>query len=381
MLAHAPWVWQRYGKRMGVYRIGAAMLAEMTERRRQILKLVVQAYIETSAPVASEHLVRRYGLTVSSATIRNELAALEELGFLTHLHTSAGRVPTDAGYRFFVEHLMERPSLTALEQRTIRHEFYRVHTALDQWINLAGTVMARTAQNVSVILPPRGATTRLRSMHLISIHDTLALAVMVFHDGMVRQQTIAFEVAQSQDDLMRLAKVVNEWCHDASALQIRERIDHASETFDGVSRQLMDLVCATMRQYEDALDSDIRADGVLQLLEQPEFAQTERVKQMLELVQSGQAIAPLIPRVTQSDGVQVIIGAEHERHDMREMSIVLARYGVDDEIVGVLGVVGPTRMPYARAIATVRYIASVMSDLVGELHGEPRNDAESQIHD
>jgi heat-inducible transcriptional repressor len=357
------------------------MLAEMTERRRQILKLVIQAYIETSAPVASEHLVRRYGLNVSSATIRNELAALEDLGFLTHLHTSAGRVPTDAGYRFFVENLMERPSLSAIEQRAIRHEFYRVHTALDQWINLAGTVMARTAHNVSVILPPRGAAARLRSVHLIAIHDALALAVMVFHDGMVRQQTIAFESVQTQEDLMRSATFVNELCHDSSAAQIRERIDHANEHIDLASRQLIDVVCTTMRQYEDALDSDIRADGLLQLLEQPEFAQTDRVRQMLELVQSGQAIAPLIPRVTRSEGVQVIIGTEHERQDMRDMSIVLARYGVDDEIVGVLGVVGPTRMPYARAIATVRYIASVMSDLVGELHGEPRNDAESQIQD
>jgi heat-inducible transcriptional repressor len=357
------------------------MLAEMTERRRQILKLVIQAYIETSAPVASEHLVRRYGLNVSSATIRNELAALEDLGFLTHLHTSAGRVPTDVGYRFFVENLMDRPALSAVEQRAIRHEFYRAHTALDQWIHLAGTVMARTAHNVSVILPPRGAAARLRSVHLISIHDTLALVVVVFHDGMVRQQTIAFEAVQSQDDLMRVASLVNDLCHDSSATQIRERIDRAHEQVDSASRQLMDVVCATMRQYEDALDGDIRADGLMQLLEQPEFAQTERVKQMLELVQSGQAIAPLIPRVTRSDGVQVTIGAEHERQDMRDMSIVLARYGVDDEIVGVLGVVGPTRMPYARAIATVRYIATVMSDLVGELHGEPRNDAESQIQD
>jgi heat-inducible transcriptional repressor len=246
---------------------------------------------------------------------------------------------------------------------------------------LAGTVMARTANNVSVILPPRGAAARLRSVHLISIHDMLALAVVVFHDGMVRQQTVTFEAVQNQDDLMRLATFVNELCHDASVMQIRERLEHTPEHVDTVVRQLMDVVCTTMRQYEDALESDIRADGVLQLLEQPEFAQTDRVKQMLELVQSGQAIAPLIPRVTQSDGVQVTIGTEHERHDMRDMSIVLARYGVDDEIVGVLGVVGPTRMPYARAIATVRYIASVMSDLVGELHGEPRNDTESQIQD
>jgi len=127
------------------------MAAEMTERRRLILKLVIQEYIENPEPVGSETLTRKYGLTVSSATVRNELAALEDLGYLTHLHTSAGRVPTDAGYRYFVANLMERTPLSPTEQRTIRHQFYQVRSELDQWIQLAGAVLARTAQNASLV--------------------------------------------------------------------------------------------------------------------------------------------------------------------------------------------------------------------------------------
>jgi heat-inducible transcriptional repressor len=136
------------------------MAAEMTERRRLILKLVIQEYIETPEPVGSETLTRKYGLTVSSATVRNELAALEELGYLTHLHTSAGRVPTDAGYRYFVANLMDRTPLTPTEQRTIRHQFYQVRSELDQWIQLAGAVLARTAQNASLVTPPRAYQAR-----------------------------------------------------------------------------------------------------------------------------------------------------------------------------------------------------------------------------
>lgn len=125
------------------------MSAGLTERRQAILKLVIQEFVETACPVASEALVRKYRLNVSPATVRNELAALEELGYLTHLHTSAGRVPTDAGYRFFVENLMERTTLSLAEQRTIRHQFYQVRGELDQWIQLAGAVLARTTQNAS----------------------------------------------------------------------------------------------------------------------------------------------------------------------------------------------------------------------------------------
>ncbi|HEU5090098.1 MAG TPA: HrcA family transcriptional regulator, partial [Roseiflexaceae bacterium] len=133
---------------------------EMSERRRLILRLVIQEFVETSVPVGSDLLARKYRLNVSSATVRNELAALEELGYLTHQHTSAGRIPTDAGYRYFVENLMDRAPLSPTEQRTIRHQFYQVRTELDQWIQLAGAVLARTAQNVAVVTPPRAYQSR-----------------------------------------------------------------------------------------------------------------------------------------------------------------------------------------------------------------------------
>lgn len=348
------------------------MYTEMTERRRHILKLVIQEYVETSAPVASEHLVRRYGMTVSSATIRNELAALEDMGFLTHFHTSAGRVPTDAGYRFFVENLMDRPELPKHEAQAIRQQFLMAQTTLDQWIHMAGSVMARTAQNVSVVLPPRGPVVRLRHVHLVPIHDTVVLVVMVLNDGMVRQQTCVMESLLSSDELLRIANLINATCHDATLVQLRERTDSIMDPQLGVLRQVVELISNTLRVYDDALQIDIRSDGLLEMFNQPEFAQTDRVKHMLALVQSSSALAPLIPQVTQSDGVQVFIGGESQRPDLREVSMVLAKYGMDNEMVGVLGVVGPTRMPYARAIATVRHIAEVMSDLVYELHGEPR---------
>jgi heat-inducible transcriptional repressor len=353
------------------------MAVEMNERRQLVLKLVIQEFIETSSPVASELLVRKYGLNYSSATIRNEMSALEELGYLTHWHTSAGRVPTDAGYRYYVENLMDRTPLSATEQRTIRHQFYQVRSELDQWIQLAGAVLARTAQNASVVTAPRSYQARFKHLELIAIHDTTVLLVLVLHDGTIRQQTFTLETARQQEDLSRSATRINERCHDASISKIEEVLaqdrTQSPSTFDELEQQVLEIVVKAMHQLEDQLNSQIHSDGLIEMLGQPEFAQVARVRQVLEMLQGGKGLGPLIPRVLASNGVQVVIGGEHSRDEMREYSVVLSRYGIADEVVGVLGVLGPTRMAYPRTISTVRYISTVMSDLLGDLYGGEGN--------
>ncbi len=349
------------------------MATEMTERRQLVLKLVIQEYIETPEPVGSETLVRKYGLRVSSATIRNEMAALEELGYLTHWHTSAGRVPTDAGYRYFVENLMDRTPLSPTEQRTIRHQFYQVRSELDQWIQLAGAVLARTAQNASVVTPPRAYQVRFKHLELLAIHDTTVLLVLVLHDGTIRQQSLTLETARSQEDLSRSAARINERCRDAPVVRIEELL-HADQAqsppaFDDLERQVLERIVKAMHQLEDHLNEQIHSDGLIEILSQPEFAQTGRVRQVLEILQSGKGLSPLIPQALASNGVQVVIGGEHGHDEMRDYSVVLSRYGIAGEVAGVLGVIGPTRMAYPRTISTVRYISTVMSDLLGELYG------------
>jgi len=353
------------------------MADEMSERRQLVLKLVIQEFIENPSPVPSKRLVQKYGMSVSSATIRNELAALEELGYLTHLHTSDGRVPTDAGYRYYVENLMDRTPLSATEQRTIRHQFYQVRSELDQWIQLAGAVLARTAQNASVVTPPRAYQARFKHLELIAIHDTTVLLVLVLHDGTIRQQTFTLETAHPQEDLSRSAGRINERCHDAMVAKIEELFQQdkaqPAPTFSDLDLQVLELVVKAMRQLEEQLNSQIHSDGLIEMLSQPEFTQVERVRQVLEMLQGGKGLSPLIPRALASNGVQVVIGGEHSRDEMREYSVVLSRYGITGEVVGVLGVIGPTRMAYPRTISTVRYISTVMSDLLGDLYGSEGN--------
>lgn len=352
------------------------MSTELSERRRGILKLVVLEFIDTSIPVASELLVRKYQLRASSATVRNEMATLEDMGYLTHWHTSAGRVPTDVGYRYFVENLMDWTPLPATEQRTIRHQFYQVRTELDQWIQLAGAVLARTAQNASVVTPPRSYQARFKHIELIAIHDTTVLLVLVLHDGTIRQQTLTLETTYNQEELSRLASQINDRLHDAPLARVDESQESSVQepAAQSLERLVLELVARSMRQLEEQFNSDIHSDGLMEILSQPEFTQVDRIRRMVEILQGGKGLNPLISQaLTASNGVQVVIGGEHGQDDMREYSVVLARYGVGGDVAGVLGIIGPTRMSYPRTISTVRYISAVMSNLLTELYGEGRS--------
>ncbi|WP_043097278.1 heat-inducible transcriptional repressor HrcA [Kallotenue papyrolyticum] len=348
------------------------MRYELTERRQLILKLVIQEYIESPArPVASETLQRKYNLQYSSATIRNELAALEELGLLTHLHTSAGRIPTDAGYRYFVENLMERQALSPQEQRTIQHQFYQVRGELEQWIHLAAAVLARIAHNAAVVMPPRSLEVRFKHLELIAIYETVILLVLVLHDGTIKQQTLTSEQPYSQDELSQVAQRFNQQLHNAGLAEV-ERLERTDwePPLSAFEQTVLELIARAMRQLEGQINERLYHDGLLEMLQQPEFSQPERIRQAIAILEEGKGINPLIPQALSSNGVQVVIGGEHVEDAMREYSVVLARYGRGRDLAGVVGIFGPTRMPYPRSISSVRYISSVMSDLLAELYGQ-----------
>src|SRR5436305_3259705 len=165
----------------------------ITERQRQILAVLIEEYVATARPVASEHIVGRYDLIVSSATVRNEMVELERGGLITHPHTSAGRVPTDRGYRYYVENLMTPTALSLNEQRKIRHQFHQIEMDADEWVRLATSVLARSVHNVALATAPRSTAVRLKHFELLSVAERRILIVLVGHDGMVTQQMLIAE--------------------------------------------------------------------------------------------------------------------------------------------------------------------------------------------
>jgi heat-inducible transcriptional repressor len=328
-------------------------MSDLTPRQQLILGLVIREYISVVQPVGSK-TIEGYGLGVSSATIRNEMAVLEEFGYLSQPHTSAGRVPTELGYRYFVERLMRESQVPVDEQRTIRHQFHQVGVDLEQWMRLAASVLARVSQSAAVVTSLKTEQCRLRHLELISIHETMVMLIVVLEGGMVRQQM-----------LTQIANRLNDLCVGTSISFVRA----CRRQLGAFEQQILDVVVQVMERVDDQAGLHLYRDGLSNILHQPEFSVPESARNVIHLFEDRTLLEHLLTDMLEVGGVQVIIGGEGRWNELSECSLVVSPYGVTGEAVGALGVMGPMRMPYSRAISTVRYVAGLMSDLFRELYG------------
>jgi len=340
-----------------------APAAPLTQRQQAILKLIVQEYVGTGRPVGSKGLTERYPIGVSSATIRNEMAELEAAGYVQHLHTSGGRVPTDQGYRYFVHNLMGAVELPSTDQIMIRHQFRQVEVHLDQWIGLAASVLAETAGNVSVVTAPRPAVPRLRHFELIALQPRVALLVLVTQESLVRQVMVHWSEEVEQDALSRLADAMVPEVRGLTADEVAARV-HGAEA---PARFVLSHLAAALRDLDAVERTEVRHSGLENILGQPEFAGAD-AQSVLDLLRGGAFLSAVLPQVAGGREVQVFIGDENPANELRRFGVVLATYGVDGAVTGILGVLGPTRMAYGRSISSVRYMARLMSDLMADLY-------------
>jgi heat-inducible transcriptional repressor len=343
-------------------------MSDLTPRQQTILSLVIREYTAQTVPVSSKMLLEQYELGVSSATVRNEMARLEELGYLTHPHTSAGRVPTDMGYRFFVERLLGEVTLPATERRMIAHQFHQARLDLGQWMRLAATTLARTARNASLVTAPQAELARFKHIELISTQGRLVLLILVLQGGNVQQQMLTLAEPFTQPELSQAADRLNQVCSGLGAAEIRARV-HGLPAFEA---EICDLVLEMMERSDSRIADEVYRDGLTEMLSQPEFVDVERSQGALRLLEERSFLNSFLAETLNPTvgGVQVIIGGEGRWEELSHCGMVLARYGVPGFATGALGVLGPTRMPYGRAISAVRFVAELMSDLVYEMYSE-----------
>lgn len=340
-------------------------LPELGDRQRELLRAVIREFIATAEPVASAALVRRYDLGVSSATVRNELAFLEELGLLTHPHTSAGRVPTDLGYRFFIESLMPLPSLLPAEQVTVSHQFQQALSNTAEWLRLAASTLARLTAEASIVTPPAAVHATLRHVEAVPISERRLLLVAVLDGGTVLQQLVELREPVSIERLRKLSARLTAALADQGAGAARVLAD--GET--GVEAAIASAVARLLEEHDGSRAHDVFYDGIQNILAQPEFAESDRVRDVLRLLEDRTRLAEILPPGLGAGEVHVAIGSEHRLEPLRGFSLVFGRYGVAGDVIGYVGVVGPTRMDYARSIGAVRYVGSLMSDVVRVMEG------------
>ena len=338
------------------------MVEQLTERQEYILGLMVRSYIETGSPVGSKKLVDLFSLDVSSATVRNELAVLDELGFLNQLHTSAGRVPTEKGYRYFVQRLLGEFELPVREQQMIRHQFHQARLDMEQWMRLAAAILARTSQGASVVTAPRPRPNRFKHVELVSTQGRLVLMIVVLYGGDVKQQMLTLAEPLEQERLSTAAERLSILFDGRTADEMTARLSQLEgvELEGEVARLLIDV----LRLADTRNINDFYRDGVVNLLDDEGTRSAVRVLEERTLL--ADVLAQAVDR--QASGVQVIIGGEGRWEELKDCTIIVSRYGVLEDLTGELAVLGSTRMPYGRNISAVRYVADIMSSFVSDYY-------------
>jgi len=344
-------------------------MTTLTERQRLILALIIHTYVETAQPVGSKAIIERYKLDTSSATIRNDMVELTDAGYLRQPHTSAGRIPTEEGYRYFVRQLMGQTELPMTTRRTITHQFYQAGRDVNRWMRLAASVLAHQSQGASLVTSPRPESARFKHLSLISTHGRQVLMVMVWTGGQVRQQMLTLAEPVSQEQLSTAASHINLVCEGLDA----DGIAALSGQFDALEQDVIKLTREELDRMKQVVSGEVFRDGLTNVLAEPEFAESESARKALRVLEERSMLEDLLSRTVLTSGmddVQVLIGGEGTWEDLRDCSMVLARYGAPGLLTGALGVLGPTRMAYGRTVSTVRFVSGLLSDLVIEMLAE-----------
>ena len=339
-------------------------------RTQAILRAVIEEYVTTATPVGSQALVDRYRLGVSSATVRNILAELELAGLLDHPHTSAGRIPTDAGYRWYVESIIDSAPTPAVEQLMIRHQFGQVEYASEHWFRLAASTIASMTHNAGLATAAKPAVARIRRVDLIAINERMASLVVVLREGSIKQSLVALTPPEDQAALTMAAAVLNDLVTGATAFEAETALANLNPAvpYPALVERVGERLVRVLQDYDRAAVEEVFSDGILNVMGAPEFAHSEKLRRVFTALENRAYLGELVGSVAASGQVTVFIGHENEPPDMREVALVLAPYGRRDRAVGVVGVLGPTRLAYSEAIGTVRFVSGLMNELVDHLY-------------
>jgi len=336
------------------------MLKGLTPRREAVLRIIIGEYIATAVPVASETISRNYNLGVSPATIRNDMAYLGEEGYIVRPHTSAGTVPLDKGYRYYVESLAAEVELPLEEQYRIRNLFREAEEEFERWLRLAVSIMARLVRNAALVTLPKPGQCRFRHLELVALHEFVSLMVLVLSEAILKRQLLSFDEPMTQERLTILANKLNAVYSGLTSSEILAKEVELPLGEKQITEAVVDIMVA-----EDALEyEEPYLEGLRLMLGQPEFAQKDRMLGIMEMMETKAWLSSAFSRRSSDAGVQVVIGEEHQDVTLRDLSLVFSRYGVPGRVGGTIGVIGPTRMDYRRAISTVSYMSAVLSDLV-----------------
>ena len=345
---------------------------ELSRRERRVLEAVIRSYVETAEPAGSRTLSRRFGLGVSPATIRNTMSDLEEKGFLFHPHTSAGRVPTDKAYRAYVDSLLTRPPLPPVDTVRLTEELAagNVSSPIESILRRAAQTLGLLTQELGVAVGPRLDRAVLRRLELVRVTSQRLLMVLTLEGGVVRTVVVEMPGESADHALGSVTAVLNERLAGLTIGQIRTSLSARLRDV-GADASAAELLNIFVQEGDQLFDAALPASDGQQvvlgttsvLAEQPEFSAADRLRRLLALTETPEALGAAIRRRVQAPGISITIGAEHDDPRLEEFTLVTAEYQVGT-LAGVIGVIGPTRMPYDKVISLVGHTSRLLSDLL-----------------
>ncbi len=346
--------------------------ATLNEREQLILQAVVQSYITTAEPVGSRAIVKRFGLELSPATVRNVMADLEEGGYLEQLHTSSGRVPTDQGYRYYVNHLMQVQELTLAERERIERELSSRLNDADQILQQTSQLLALVTHQAGLVKAPDEGSASVRYIEVVPVSSNRAAVLVADNYGRAHTVMVPLREDLERACLGDLNRYLNQSLRGASLEGLsgvmRERMRlHLNE-----DRMLAERALHVLDQFPSDRPARLYLEGTAALFEQPEFRDVDRAREVFGLFEERDGLVHVLrSRLAEGAGLSpvVLIGSESREPRFKEMSFVASQYSVGDKPAGVLGIIGPRRMPYSRLTAIVDYTANMVSRFLTRLAG------------
>lgn len=334
---------------------------DLTDRREDILRTIVREYIATGTPVASKTIALT-DVRVSPATVRNDVTSLEAEGYVSRPHSSAGAVPTDRAYRFYVETIGRDVQLPVGEQLLIAEVCQEGVEGLDKRLRLIATLLAHFVHNAALVTQPKAARARLKHVHLVSLQEMLALLIVVLCEPtVVRQRTVSLPSPMTQDELTSMSNRISAQLASMTGAEVAAEVRQT-----GADQPVLSEIVELMRAEDKPELGRAYLEGLHLVLSQQEFAKSPRALALLQLLERDDWVESAIGPDMDESGIRIIIGHENREEALQDLSLVITNYGSSSRSKGVIGVVGPKRMDYMRAISSVNYLASLLSDSLRE---------------
>lgn len=336
-------------------------MTDLTKRQREVLEAVLTEFIIKAGPIGSRTIARKCAFSLSPATIRSVMADLEDMGFLSQPHTSAGRVPTNRGFQYYVNSLMQTRNLPPEERQEIRRQFQRVRKDLENLLRETSRVLSRFSHYTGMVWSPRQQGTGVfRSIDFFQADSRNLLALVVYPTGMIRTRLIPLEEKLEPAELVRVSEFLNREFSGLPPEELKEKLVQKVE--EGIWEFIINEALGLRDNSPDA--GEVYIEGQFNIVDLPDFSDRERLREILRTLEEKRKIIQLLNQTLKQEGMQVFIGMEEMFQELKGVSLVAVAYGAGQAPWGSLGVLGPTRMDYSRIIPLVEYTSQIVSDLL-----------------